>query len=69
MPFEIRSLIPREQHQTVLLEGKRLEDVDKFKYLDSMLDDKWPWHRGDQEQDNAYPVRILSLEILSLVAA
>ncbi len=31
------ALIPGEQCQAVLLDGERLEDVDKFKYLGSML--------------------------------
>ncbi len=31
------ALIPGEQRQAVLLDGGPLEDVDRFKYLGSML--------------------------------
>ncbi len=31
------ALIPGEQRQSILLQGKPLEDGDKFKYLGSML--------------------------------
>ncbi len=44
-------LIPGEQHQAVLLGGEPLEDVDKFKYLGSVVRRERPGHRGDQEQD------------------
>ncbi len=62
------ALIPGEQRQAVLLDGEPLEDVDKFKYLDSMFVANG---QGSEEIRSRINVDccILSPSILSLVAA
>ncbi len=45
-PKVMSALIPDEQHQSTLLDGEPLDDVDKFKYLGSMFVAN---HQGTEE--------------------